>query len=943
MREAVPGTPSSLSGISPPTLSSLSSVKVRSFEISSDSSQINSLQSTSEDAFEGVTEKRKVSRIRVEFLDTDGKRIENSRYSSNEDIVEVVSSIVRGEELNYRNAAVTKLCESKLFGNEIHRFITNKISKQVESFIASSDCPLRNPNLLSNFEEISEFDFKKILDKCKLGGEGGFISSIAKVCLGVEVNSESQDQRYTSQRLLAILAISVFSRSQKVNVIQRVLGEFFKVKSVGKQALQLLHKLGLSMVSMTIRADQDVVGQHFLREIFQRKKEIEIWFERRKMLEGMKAECLLSVKFTGDQYIISIKDLGEERVEALIIPKVVKPDQFVIEMIKQNENNVQSTLEEHLNARPKMYDVCYDNIDITINSSEYVMGQRDNSLHWCSSIVIEDIVDAKEISDKKIDRNLLAIDFEKRIDLTEDELEHLLESYIQVVANLIAQHWPHVFPDLKLSRNVHQYSKEMEKEVKIYTGPLVCETESTLEGISKVITKLTGDLCPVALDECVHGVPIFPTTFSGDQKTEKSSRSAQLALLDNGSMKDKLSFIEGRHELLHFMFMLTDVGLNLYSDKENIEEATSLSRLIKLLNPKLENKKPKDQYYAFRDLYSDIFIAQIGEFLRNFLKVESLDNDATPESIKTEEDPRKRKVLLKELIRTFIRSVDVEYEKCKKSSNLVKKLPQYYPHHQFLRDSHRKQDVLESQASSGQSFEGDNTSELGHIYPGQKDSKKAIKNADDKNSYAMSLLNFLGLYHLMLDSIKEGNGLDCYLIQKHLLRKISGTGHKNYAVSIASFKSIVLSHPDPSYSHRFLWNIVAGRKGRSCKFARDQRNEHLNGFLKGSFRSLGVNLNEKNAQRINKAADIGVEMEEKVVEFFHLDRGGKSHTDKDRSGQIKKVMDIFKNEEVTVTKSGRTFNGPAVPIFDEARFRSWHLAKDKELAKMSDIRRKYFT
>ena len=63
-------------------------------------------------------------------------------------------------------------------------------------------------------------------------------------------------------------------------------------------------------------------------------------------------------------------------------------------------------------------------------------------------------------------------------------------------------------------------------------------------------------------------------------------------------------------------------------------------------------------------------------------------------------------------------------------------------------------------------------------------------------------------------------------------------------------------------------------------FARDQKNEHLNLWLKNSFKSLCVNLNSRNAQRINKAADMGVRMESKVVEFYELDSPGKRRTER---------------------------------------------------------------
>ena len=78
--------------------------------------------------------------------------------------------------------------------------------------------------------------------------------------------------------------------------------------------------------------------------------------------------------------------------------------------------------------------------------------------------------------------------------------------------------------------------------------------------------------------------------FSGDNKTEKGARSAQVALVDNGSMTDTLGFIEGmafntrfdnysspssgRHEMFHFMFLMVDICLDIFADDNNLEEAT---------------------------------------------------------------------------------------------------------------------------------------------------------------------------------------------------------------------------------------------------------------------------------------------------------------------------------------------------------------------------------
>ena len=79
-----------------------------------------------------------------------------------------------------------------------------------------------------------------------------------------------------------------------------------------------------------------------------------------------------------------------------------------------------------------------------------------------------------------------------------------------------------------------------------------------------------------------------------------------------------------------------------FRDADNLEESCSLSRLIKLLNPKLENKKGKDCFYQFRDMFGDLFIAQLGEYLRSYLSVTDLESDVTPSHIASESDPNTR-------------------------------------------------------------------------------------------------------------------------------------------------------------------------------------------------------------------------------------------------------------------------------------------------------------
>ena len=126
------------------------------------------------------------------------------------------------------------------------------------------------------------------------------------------------------------------------------------------------------------------------------------------------------------------------------------------------------------------------------------------------------------------------------------------------------------------------------------------------------------------------------------------------------------------------------------------------------------------------------------------------------------------------------------------------------------------------------------------------------------------------------------------------------------------------------------------------------KNEHLNRFLKDSFKSLGVNLNVKTATRVNNSADAGLEVEKSMNDFFDIDYAGKSHVKKDRTPNIKAVSDLIRREKAFMRIPKRAFNGPQVSsnvsdMFDEAKYRSWHFKKEKELLKFEKLRDRFFT
>ena len=855
--EATPGSPSPtppnpscLVSLSPPSPSPPVTRVGFNYSLSSDEESPNTKFSEDlgvDDMDKNVTA---VKLVKIEFLDENGLKVKQTRYCDDADIINILENIVRIKEPKRKSATVSKVCNSFHFKELIQKKVLQDYSQKFSEYLKSDNCALKTNKLPSDFEELSNIDMAEMFHKC-YEHQHDFLSALSVLIFGQSLENITEI-RHFKQRLMAVIAITAFSRNQKINLIQKLLGEYFKLSNTGKQGLQLLQRLGLTLVPKSIRENQDAIGVNFLGEVKERKKSLEDWHERRMILESMvkkkggrRIEINCDEKkavFVDDRSVDQIVELGEFLALVEDDEEAVEPDNYVLELIKTTGGELEA-LEKHLDDRPKFYDVSFDNLDIGRVSCEYLIGQDDLSFHWTSSIVVEDIVDAREISDEKVERN--EFKFEDRIKLTKPEKEHILQDYTQLLLNTIKTNWPAAFPNIEFNRIKHQYSNKFDGGVKVWTGPLVCENESNLEGMSKIITSLTDQLCPVTTNRDGVKIPISPTTFSGDQKTEKASRSAQIALIDNGSMRDKLAFIEGRHELLHFMFMFCDVIQDIFGDADNLEEASCLSRLIQLLNPKLSNKKGKDSFYPFRDAYSDIFVAQLEVSLCRYLGVTNLLQDVTPDNIRLEPDQVKKKLLFHAFIRKFIKESHTDYTECEDEPSREQILPLYYPHEKFLRRS-----LIEPVSN----IPVDPVRNLGEKKIRNK--KGLEEKVDAKNEYFRNLFSILGLFQLLLDSIKEGNGLNCYLLQKKVLKIVQATGHKNYSCSLVAFKNGVLNHSNPQYSHRFLWNVFAGRPGKSHKFPRDQKNEHLNRYLKDAFRSLGVNLNPKNATRINNSADV---------------------------------------------------------------------------------------
>ena len=144
--------------------------------------------------------------------------------------------------------------------------------------------------------------------------------------------------------MVAVVAIAAFSRSRKTNVVQKMLGEYFKMSNTGKQGLQLLQRLGITLVPKSIRENQDTIGTHFLAEVKESKNQIESWHERRIVLETLaktnhfhrnnaSERRELTVKYESDKFAEKILDLAEYLTNVgSDVP--VEPDQYCLDELK---------------------------------------------------------------------------------------------------------------------------------------------------------------------------------------------------------------------------------------------------------------------------------------------------------------------------------------------------------------------------------------------------------------------------------------------------------------------------------------------------------------------------------------------------------------------------------------------------------------------------------
>ena len=297
-----------------------------------------------------------------------------SQSSSNQEVISIVSSMVKSNSNEeYRRSTVNKLCQSELYKVLIVEKVLQNLSHQFQNFLAKENCPLKAGDILSSPDIASQTDFDNLLnqsfEECP-----NVVNALSIISSGYNNGYRQSllepNNKYQRQRLLALLAICAFTRNQKVNFYQKIIGEFLKRRNTSKHCLQFLHRVGLSLVTMSIRSDQQKMGNNFLKEVKDRKAEVEVWaFQKQVLEEAVKAEKIESAKvrisssrnnlqviFVADDEVEVINDLGN------LLHTVVSRDEVFLEDMKAVHGSAAESMEAHLDMRPKLYDLSYDNI-----------------------------------------------------------------------------------------------------------------------------------------------------------------------------------------------------------------------------------------------------------------------------------------------------------------------------------------------------------------------------------------------------------------------------------------------------------------------------------------------------------------------------------------------------------------------------------------------------
>ena len=214
------------------------------------------------------------------------------------------------------------------------------------------------------------------------------------------------------------------------------------------------------------------------------------------------------------------------------------------------------------------------------------------------------------------------------------------------------------------------------------------------------------------------------------------------------------------------------------------------------------------------------------------------------------------------------------------------------------------------------------------------------KTSDDVFSYACSRLLMGLLIRNADDAVREGDGEHIIRCWRFFLLYYKAFGHHKYAIAAFHLIANVTAVLTEQQAHQLTWNrFVSNRGGKGHNMSNDFRLENWNNLTKELLKHLGVNLNEKCAERESNAIAFLEEIMMSIDTNLKVTRPSGKHTVKKKDDDMKTLVnDMVKNDIFTFTPGGhyekfKNFNKDLLSRLDVIKFANWLKEQRKEFMK----------
>lgn len=177
---------------------------------------------------------------------------------------------------------------------------------------------------------------------------------------------------------------------------------------------------------------------------------------------------------------------------------------------------------------------------------------------------------------------------------------------------------------------------------------------------------------------------------------------------------------------------------------------------------------------------------------------------------------------------------------------------------------------------------------------------------DDAFNYASGRLNLGLLVQNADDAVKEGDGSRIIRCWQFFLLYYKAYGHHKYAYAAFLLLAKVKATLTPAEAEQLIWNRTVTRKGGPGRnISCDLRLEQLNCLTKELLHNLGVNLDEKNAQREAAAVGYLEKMLHAIDNDLDLSAPSGHHKIKGKERDMRYLANNLISKEIFHFKPGR--------------------------------------